>query len=378
MAQASTFTLSSSSEQVTLKENVADKIFELFPADTPLITMVGMDSLPTPCHNVTYKYNEIQERPARSTLNGAINNSTTTVVFDDAIYLPSEIVQVDEELILLGTTSDNLTFASCTRSHGTGAAAAHLDEAPTVSLGKPQVQGSAGSDTGDLAIQPNAVTNYAQIWKKQTVVSGTVQAQERYGVTGTEDDYQLIRHGRTIKKEMQNALIWGVAVAPSTTATAGEMDGIYERIQSTQVTDLSDAAYTISNCETAVETTLDYGAMLDLTLCGLYTKRVIDSWGQSYINHPTNPLDPINMQFGTVVSRLTIGGSMQLVFASTDLHAHVLHVDTSKVGFGPYRPMIRESLAKDGDRIKTQIVGEYTSAVATPRAHYMFSSVKFA
>lgn len=106
MAQAYNFTLTSTSAQVQIPENYADRVFTLAPWETPLLTAVGMDSLPTPCTNPVYHYLETNHRPARTTLNGAINSSTTTVVLSQAVCAAGEVVQVDEETILLGTTSD--------------------------------------------------------------------------------------------------------------------------------------------------------------------------------------------------------------------------------------------------------------------------------
>jgi len=126
MAQATKRTLTTSSESVGIPENYADKIYHLAPWETQLLTKVGMDSLPTPCTQPVYHYLEIEDRPARTLLNdsGGISNSDTDIIFEHAVFAAGELVQIDEETILLGTTSDNLTFASCTRSHGTGAAAA--------------------------------------------------------------------------------------------------------------------------------------------------------------------------------------------------------------------------------------------------------------
>jgi len=119
-------TLTTTSAMVHIPENYAETVYYLAPWETQLLTKVGMDTLPTPCTNPVYHYLEIEDRPARTLLNdsGGISNSDTDIIFEHAVFAAGELVQIDEEVVLLGTTSDNLTFASCTRSHGTGAAAA--------------------------------------------------------------------------------------------------------------------------------------------------------------------------------------------------------------------------------------------------------------
>jgi hypothetical protein len=66
-----------------------------------------------------------------STLNGTITNLATTIVLNSSspAFAANDLVKIGDEYIKLGTTSDNLTFASCLRSqfgsmskdHATGA-----------------------------------------------------------------------------------------------------------------------------------------------------------------------------------------------------------------------------------------------------------------
>jgi len=338
-----------------------------------------MDSLPVPCTQPVYNYLEIEDRPARTTLNGGINNSTQTVVLAEAVCAAGEVIQVNEETILLGTTADNLTFSTCTRNHGSGGAAAHLTAAPVISLGKPRVQGHAAATTGDRMIQPNDVTQYTLLLSKDVIVSDTSRNTSRYGREGDEISYQEIFQQKVLKKELQAAVMWGKAVAPATTATAGEMDGIYERIQSTSSTDLSDASQTHNNMEDAIEAIQDYGGGPKVVACGLYAKRVFDSWGVSYIRHDTEPLSPTNMQYGTSVTKLFLGGVSMDILVCPDFHAHIGVLDTTVLGCGPMIGMAfhKKELDDGGSRKHSFIQGEYTCAVPNPRRHYLFTSVKF-
>jgi len=259
----------------------------------------------------------------------------------------------------------------------------HSDDAPVVSLGKPRAQGADAASTGDRIIQPNDVSNYTQIWMKDVVVSGTSSVLDRYGRDGSEMAYQEMFQNKVIKKEMQNALFWGYATAAATTATAGELQGIYERLYSTSVTDLSDAALTMDNVEDAVEACQDWGGRPDTICVGLYTKRIIDAWGQAFVSHNVDPMSPANLMYGTNVSVLYVGGVAMEVLVCPDLHAHVFILDSSRLGFGPLvgangsRALSRKDLDPGGDKQKSIIVGEYTAAIPNPRSHYMFSSVKF-
>jgi hypothetical protein len=157
------------------------------------------------------------------------------------------------------------------------------------------------------------------------------------------------------------------------------MDGIYERIQSTSSTDLSDGALTLDNVEDAVEQCQDWGGRPDTICVGLYTKRILDAWGAPYVSHNVDPMSPANLMYGTNVTTLYVGGCALEVLVCPNLHAHVLVLDSTRLGFGPLqgRALFKELKGNDGDREKSQIIGEYTCSVPNPRSHYIFTSVKF-
>ena len=157
------------------------------------------------------------------------------------------------------------------------------------------------------------------------------------------------------------------------------MDGIYERIRSTSVTDISDGAQTVEHMEDMVETAQDYSAVPTLVACGLYAKRVFDAWGPQFIRHDIDPLSPTNMQYGTNVTKLFMGGVQMDILVCPDLHAHIMMLDATRIGVGPLtgRAFFKKELDDGGDRKISQIIGEYTCAVPNPMAHGMLSSVKF-
>jgi hypothetical protein len=114
MAQTSLYTLITSSEMVGTPEDVSDEIFHLAPWETPLLNRVGMNSLQKPVTATAHLYQEIQERPTRTTLATAISSSaTTTFVLTDAIAAAGDNIQINEEVITLGTTSDRNQVVPC-------------------------------------------------------------------------------------------------------------------------------------------------------------------------------------------------------------------------------------------------------------------------
>lgn len=63
-------------------------------------------------------------------LNGAINNSVTTIVIDNDVFSNGDIIQVGQEWIAIGTAGTTCT--GCTRGYSTSDAAAHGDNQEVV------------------------------------------------------------------------------------------------------------------------------------------------------------------------------------------------------------------------------------------------------
>ncbi len=76
-----------------------------------------------------------------TTLNGAINDSTTTVIVaHDDVFVAGQTITVDQEDITLTTDSgDSLTFTSCTRSANGTSNTAHVDGANAMLAGGTQL-----------------------------------------------------------------------------------------------------------------------------------------------------------------------------------------------------------------------------------------------
>jgi hypothetical protein len=226
-------------------------------------------------------------------------------------------------------------------------------------------------------IYPNEVTTYTRIFKKDVVVSNTANAIPRYGRSGTEFDYVANRQLLTLKKEFENALFNDYAVAPSTTATAGSFDGIYERIGATNYSDLSGAALTLDNVRTAVRAIADYGGSPSVICCSLYTKDVFDSWGNAHVQHITDPQDPTVMLYGGAVSRLFVGGKVLDIVTCDSLNSATYILTEDMLKILPLRPFQLIPVGVDGDRMKAMVIGEYSFECANPRAHYVFTSCKW-
>jgi len=72
------------------------------------------------------KTSSFRMTPNMTTLNGAIDDSVTTIIVSADVFSNGNIIVVGGEQITLGTSGDGLTYTGCTRDGGEGAEA-HAD-----------------------------------------------------------------------------------------------------------------------------------------------------------------------------------------------------------------------------------------------------------
>jgi len=373
-----------SSQQVSKPENVESFIYELAPTDTPLLTRLGLDSLRETCVQPTFIYQDMEHRYNVSTLSSAISStSATTVAITDANMSQNDIIQIETELIKLGVpNSTNTSFTGCTRGVGSTTAATHASGQQVVSIGRMNVQGAA-SGGSDGNIMPSRVTNYTTIVEREVSVSNTADATARHGRTGSEYDYQAAYHNQMCFKQLEGRVLWGYSQAAATNATAGGMDGIWQRINSASSTSTSSLDLTLNHIRPAVRTTNQYGSGNDLLLlCPLYTKDVIDSWGQTYVRHDVPVGSQVmGMALGASVDMLHVGGKRIHLVPYPSLETEAFLLDVGFLGVGPLnggksRAFSHTFEGVSGDRIKGFFVGEYTMEVPCVHAHHVFYGLK--
>ena len=367
-------------DMVGVPESVSALVGLLWSKETPFLTAVGgdaMSSLQTPCRDTVHYYYEEQWRPMRTTLNGALDASTQTVVLADEAGKPGEIIVVDEESILLGTTSDYKTFASCGRSVGTPAAAAHLTGAAVLIMGKPWEIGSAAG-TPDMIVQPNRVTNYTQIAKRNVGVSGTAAVLAEHHRDGrSRYDVNVEQNVLNIKHEVENDLLFGIARAPVGDTTAGKMDGVIERLYSANSTNMSGTTPTRDHIRTILRAIRDYGggSMRKMFFVSDYFKGVIDDWQLPHRQVVAG--SEMEKRYGSNVSEVELGGELIPIVPMTKLKTHALMITPEMIGIGPLsgpggtRDLKHTLLGIDGDRIQGELVCELTNEVRAPNAHHL-------
>jgi hypothetical protein len=364
-------------------------VARLQPVETPVLSLVSpnLQNLTvapggegtgdgTAGGSTSIKYAEKTYRVGRTTLNGAINSSVTTLVLDDAYAETGWVVQMGEETILLGETADRLTFTGCTRSVGDAAGEAHVDGVDVLILGKSYVEGAAAS-TGGLIVTPSEVTNYLENYQMVADVTGSMRfLNEYYEGNGDKLAAALAEHNMYLKHQLEHRLIWGTAVARVGKTTAGVADGIYARVAGTAAVDMSDDLITYTDVQKAIRAMRKRGARPSAIVCSYYQADYFNNLGIAHIT--LGGSEAAQVIYGTVVPTLRVGDIMLDIIATDKMDDNAMIITPQNIKVGPKevgRHFHPEALGKEGDSDQVMIVGEYTFQVELPWSHYWFKNV---
>lgn len=359
------------------KRVVEDLIRMIDPNEVPLISYLGLNGekkfrlMNWP--GIKYEWLEDTLSPREDTLGAAVaDTSTTSVTVSNGDYFtPGMVVLVDSEHMYVNAVSGNTL--TVTRGFWGSTAATHSNGAKVEIVTMARKEG-ADSDPAYTTTVTNPY-NYTQIFQKEIVVSRSWQRQSKYG---PDDDYayQVAKAmgggnglgGRGKAGELpiylERAAIRGIRSSGSGDPKTRTMGGLVQFVTK-NVTDAGAGDLTQKMLEDAVQNCWKEGGQPDLILCGGTAKRKITSFYVSY--HRTTRDET---RGGIRIEELdTDFGTLRILLDRWVPDDEIYVIDSNLVGFLTFDPFFEEKLAKDGDYMKGQVVGEYGFAVANPGAH---------
>jgi len=223
----------------------------------------------------------------------------------------------------------------------------------------------------DASTATTRLSNYTQISDKVARVTGTAVAVNTAG-RANEMDYQMLKRGRELKRDMETALLantaksagsdsaarfvggvptW-IATNESTSGTAPTGDGSDTRTNGTQ------RAFTEDQVKTVMKAVFDAGGMPDMLMVGGFNRQISSSFGAGTKLQKVED-KTLHTAFDVYESDF---GSLRIVpnrFQQAR-DALILQTDMWAVAFLPGRNMAEYELAKTGDTERKQILSEYT------------------
>jgi hypothetical protein len=345
-------------------EDVSDLVAFLAPFETPLLDVLG--TADRPATSVKHEWLEDTLNPTRDALAAAaLAGDSSLDVVHASYFRVGDLIQVGQEVMLVTALVDADTIG-VSRGYGGTTAASHASGDVVTIIGNAALEGEETDE--DRTTRQVRKHNYCQIMKVGVKISGTAQAVG-WATTGDKlADAKLMRL-REVLRDLEKTILLGrsdVSTIGSDTARRS-MAGIVCSLATNVV---SCATLTESALGNLLQSCYDQGSRdIDLIVAPPKQKRIISSWNSSRI-HVTNDANA----YRNVVEVYESDFGTQRVIMSRWLPDDVvLALDSSRIKVVPLRgrSFQYEELAKGGDYVRGQIVGEYTLELRNEAAHGM-------
>ncbi len=350
---------------------ISDVISMIDPRDTPLVAKLGLDGAREKfkVQQNGYKIEILEDEldPLEDAVNdgaGWNNSDTTGLDVDDASkFQDGHIILVESEKMVVSAvdTSAN-TIDVYARGFGDTSAATHADDTPIYIVGMARLEGD-DADYGPV-VDVTAPYNYTSIFQKAIKVSGTLQAISQHGIDD-EFMYQANKAVPHLLRLVERMAFYGERVQGSASAprSAGSL-GIFI----TDNTVAAGGAIAKSHVDNLMEEIIMDGGYPDLLVMNPRVandlRNLLDSSSFVRVSQDENKLG-----VDAIERVMTQYGELELVmdrWCPTDT-AFVLQ--SSKVGFYTLRGFESYELARSGDSLKGEVVGEFSLLLANDKAH---------
>ena len=365
------------SDSTTQARAISDVVSMIDPRDTPLLARLGLDSAREKFNLRLngYKIELLEDAldPLEDAVNdgsGWDNSSTTSLAVDDASkFQDGHVILVeDEKMVVKAVDTANDTVDVYGRGFGGTNPATHADDTVVTIVGMARLEGD-DADYGALT-DITAPYNYTSIFQKAIKVSGTMQAITQYGVDD-EFMYQANKAVPHLLRLVERMAFYGERVEGSATGprSAGGLGTFI-----TDNTVSAGGAIAKADVDSLMEEIIMDGGYPDLLvmnprvandLRGLLDNSSFIRVGQNENKLGLDAIERVVTQYGElelVMDRWCPTGT-----------AYILQSD--KVGFFALRPMTAYQLAKVGDSIRGEVVGEFSLLVANDQAHGMITGI---
>lgn len=361
--------------------SIADAVFMIDWTEAPLLNILGFgpenvrkfELVNFPSTKV--EWIEDTMSPYVTTTAEDMDTSETglDVATDTGSYFrQGDIISVGSEyMLVISASGDTLTVV---RGYG-GTTAASSSTGATVTLLTRAMPEGADATTGHTTTTSQPY-NYSQIISEAAKATKTAIAIKKYGIAD-EMDYQvgkLFANGGQAGKLaqfLQRTFYYGKRVQRSASAY-GSMGG-FGTFVTTNVVNLAGASLQRSDIHTKIRQIRDAG--------GMCTHLITGSWGLEKINgmyEGSIRTTRDETRGGSEITMVkTPHGEVEVVYDWMCPAGYMYFVNQEKCGWLPVRQFEAGKIAEQGDYFITDVVGEYTFALANEESHgliYGFST----
>jgi hypothetical protein len=346
-------------------EDVAEMVGMISPHETPLLSV--LQPAERPAFNVLHEWLYETLNPntvSTSTALGSTTAASSLELHDGSggaaaqhLMVGSVLVtSADEYIVVTAVSGDSITFSRAQA----GTAATSLAAGETLDF----ISDAAleGADVAEDISRPRRrKQNYTQIFKKDILVSGTVQAQRHLG-RGRGDEWatQVERRLTESLRDLEKAVIRGRSFGNTlgTASVRRTFSGLLEQL-TTNVSSIGTMTANLLN--TAIEQSWDEGGDPDLIVCDKLYAKEIDLFNNSRVevsNEENKYRDKVRIYEGSY-------GQQRIMLNRWMPAKTAMVIDTRKIHVVPLqgRSFFTKRVADTGDSQKGMVLGEYTLEV---------------
>lgn len=238
-----------------------------------------------------------------------------------------------------------------------------------------------GDDATTTAATPTVrLGNYTQISDKVPRVTGTQRVVDSAG-RGDEFDYQILKAGKELKRDMESALLANNARVAGNDSTARELAGVPAWLATNTSfgaggadptgdgtdarTDGTQRAFAESDLKSVIASVWDEGGEPDMILVGSFNKQAMSAFS----GNATRTVDASDKRLTTAIDVYVSDFGELAVRPSRFMRSReALVLDTSMWAMATLRDFEQNPLAKTGDSDRVQLLSEYTLVCRNEKA----------
>lgn len=354
---------------------ISDVVQMIDPRDTPLLARLGLDGarekfkIQLNGNKIELLEDELDPLETAANNGDAIEDDDLSfVVADASVFQDGHVILIDAEYMVVksaDTATNTVTVYS--RSYG-GTNAGHAATAAIQIVGMARLEGD-DADFGPL-LALSAPFNYTSIFQKAVQVSGTQQAISQHGIDD-EFQYQANKAVPHLLRLVERAAFHGVRAAGSA-GSPRSMGGLGAFITANTLD--AGGAIAKADVDALMEEIIMDGGYPDLLVMNPRVandlRSLLDNSSFVRVSQSENKLG-----LDAIERVVTQYGELELVMDRW-CPAHTAYIlESGKVGFYTLRGFEAKELARSGDSLKGEVVGELSLLVANNKAHGMITGI---
>lgn len=364
------------SDTTPQKRIISDVITMISPYDTPFLDIIGgLDGGSSKFKFIgkgkMVEWLEDTLTPLSGTFslaaNETVGNVVTLTVADGNMLQPGHILlTANSEMLWVSAVTPSTGVIIVTRAFGTSSASILTTAAFSV-VGMARLEGDDSDSIGFTDISTNY--NYTQIFHKEIKVTETERVIDNYGFSDAYQ-YQAAKSMPEMMRLIELSILNGYRTAGSAT-TPRAMGGYRTFITSNT---LSGASMTQATFENAIKLIYaDGGSGKYTAICSpTNMQKIKNFYDSSSFLRVDRTETTVGMRIDGIITPF---GEVDLVMDRWISDSYIPILDLNNIGMVTLRPFAVEELAKTGDAMKTELVGEFTLAIKANESHALLSGV---